>query len=128
MKRLFQLGILSLSTLFLVCSVPADLVLVLDTNAKKFALTGNDSGSLINSGGSGVAFWQIDGLGGTDFGLVSYNNDLTFSVTPGTPGSGGIDTELQSNLTNGGLVSFVLFTDTPGPATITGNGIFWTTP
>lgn len=103
----------------------ADLELLLNTTTKEFALVGSDTGTPIDFIGQGFTFWSLSGIGGTSDDSVSYNNDVAFTTSVGTPGNvANFDTRLNSETLNGGEVALSLGTSSNSAMTITGTGTF----
>lgn len=107
-------------------SASAGLILEVNTTDKTFALTGSDSGAPFPAsfGGTpfGFMFWENTSVSGgpSDFGSITFDNDVTWSTSSGLPGAGGLDTEIGSS----GSIFLILRSSSASPQTITGSGVF----
>ncbi|MDA7662799.1 PEP-CTERM sorting domain-containing protein [Pirellulaceae bacterium] len=103
----------------------ADLILSINANDKTFAITGTDTGSAAATGsGAGLTQWEITGLGSVDGGDGnSYDNDLAFATTAGTPGNSSLGYDLLL-ATNSNALRLNFGTSNFGQQTFTGLGNF----
>lgn len=98
-------------------SARGELVLVVDTSAETFQLSGMDSGTLFDAGGRGAVQWQWSNKGGSGAGSIVEGPPTS---TLFTSSLGASESRIVTDTLSGGRFVLLLYTDTPGSGNIIG--------